>query len=355
MEFFLNATVAGAAITRLICEDYLEWFREEDGVILTVFTTDTSLSKSLVEISRLKTDYSTLPIHIVHKSVDFSDLYQYYGKRYLLNEWIPYRKGDIFRIYRLVQPLRNRSSYENQAVSIQFDIRYDRTAPASFRVYRPEHLSAVMSAIDFYHPERIVDFGCGCGANYSFLERALEKQGIFYQGVDSSRFLIGKAKDLFEKKDVRFTCADIRKLPYSENFFDIGFSESVLPLVSRPLDAIEEMLRITRKGLFAGLYTVSGHPKEIAYSPKDQGYPLNTGATWKYYSGVSDQVFFLPRTEDIKRLAARYQDKVHLFENNTQQFFRPLGIKTTNLFFFPAEWYASNRTTFNQWNFRPLM
>jgi ubiquinone/menaquinone biosynthesis C-methylase UbiE len=355
MEFYLNATVAGFDITRLICEDYLEWFREEDGVMLTVFTTDASLSESLVEISRLKKDYSTLPIRIIHKPVDFSDLYQYYGKKYLLNEWIPYRKGDIFRIFRLVHPLRNRSSYENQAVSIQFDIRYDRKAPSRFRVYRPEHLSAVMSAINFYRPERIVDYGCGCGANYSFLERVLENQGIYYQGVDSSRFLIGKAKDLFEKKDVRFTCADIRKLPYPDDFFDFGFSESVLPLVSRPLDAIEEMLRVVKKGLFSGLYTITGHPKGVLYSQEQQAFPLNTGATWKYYTGVLDQVFFLPRSEDIKRLAARYHNKVYLLENNTQQFFRPLGIKTTNLFFFPVEWYASNRTIFNQWNFRPLM
>jgi len=358
MNFYLNVTVAGIELAKRVCADYYEWFRKGDEVSLTLFFTDRAFISEVQRVAKGLEEPESEPIRIIADPVPFDQLHRFYGKKGLLNEWIPYCKGDIFRIYRLFEPVKSDKSYENQPVSIQFDIRYDRTAPSKYRVYRREHLAPVFSAIEYYRPKSMIDCGCGCGANYSFLEETVKTNGIRYLGVDKSRFLIGKAKELYEHEETdgltRFTLGDVLHLPFADRSFDIAFSESLLPLVSHPFAALSEMARVARLGFFASLYTVSKPQKGLQYSRENRSYLLNVGAEWKYMNGVAEQIFYLPKTGEVREFARRFPH-LALVENNRHQFFAALGIQTVNVFFYPNEWYQQRKTDFKHWNDRPLM
>jgi len=358
MDFYLNVTVAGLETTRQICSDYGYWFRRGDETSLTLFFTDRAL---VSEVRRVVDDLKgpgSAPVHLIADPVPFHELHRFYRKKGLLNEWIPYRPGDLFRIHRLLEPNAGNQSYETQPVSIQFDVRYDQTVPEKRRVYRREQIAAILDAIDHLHPTSLIDLGCGCGANYSFLKDKLAQEGIRYQGLDTSRFLISKAKDLYETPEsdprVRFDLGDARRLPYPDHAFDLGFSESLLPLVPNPLAALTEMARTTLFGFFSSLYTIASHQPGLVYLQKERAYALDVGATWKYRKGVSEQVFYLPKTADVRAFARKVPHIVTV-ENKRHQFFDALGIRTVSVFFYPKRWFDQRRARFTLWNYQPLM
>jgi len=358
MNFFLNVTVAGLETTRLICADHHYWFRKGDDSPLTLFFTDRAAISEVQRLVKNLEEPESAPIRVIADPIPFEQLHRYYGKKGLLNEWIPYRRGDLFRIYRLLEPTKSDKSYETQPVSIQFDVRYDQTTPPKYRVYRREHLAAVMDGINHYRPMSVIDWGCGCGANYSFLKEILAKGTVHYQGIDASRFLIAKAKDLFETSEpeprVKFDLGDVRSLPYADHAFDLGFSESLLPLVPNPLAALSEMARTTRFGFFASLYAVANPKAGLTYLRKEGAYALDAGATWKYRNGISEQIFYLPKIEEVRAFGQKTPHIVTV-ENKRHQFFDGLGIRTVSVFFYPKAWYEKRRDAFKGWNDRPLM
>ena len=73
---------------------------------------------------------------------------------------------------------------------------------------------------------KILEIGCGCGNNLSFLA----EEGYKVYGVDISKSAISFAKKIFKKKKLKgsFKIADIKKIDWPNNSFDYVIDRSTL-------------------------------------------------------------------------------------------------------------------------------
>jgi len=358
MTFYLDTAVAGKAKSLQIIKDYAYWFRRTDKSSLTFFTSAYHPEALYDDFCTFLTDRDSPSATFIKKPIVPNRLHQFYSKKVLLNEWNRYQAGDIFRLFKIMNPLKESighdTDFDIQPVSIQYDIRYDKHMRDDYRGYQTRHLSTVSSAIDYYRPERILDAGCGAGAHYHCLNEALKRYKTQYYGIDKSRYQLIKAIDLYAGPGITFELGDLQKTGLLQNHFDFSFSESTLPFVPDPLKALEELERVSADGFFAALYTLEAFPE--LYLPFVDGsiLSLNTGATWKYYVPITPNTYYLPLYERVKTFSEKLQKTV-MITNSEDQYFEPLGLKTVNCFFYPRTWYKKNKTTFEKWNYRPLM
>ncbi|HOG35219.1 MAG TPA: class I SAM-dependent methyltransferase [Petrotogaceae bacterium] len=354
MDFYLNLSINSKEKNELIIEDYFRWFRKGDNVNLTMFFSgDTQMEVYKRKVHDLCTRKDFPKYSIVTEKVSFSGLKEFYSKPVLLNEIINYNRDDIFRIYKLMNPTVKECDFENQPISIQYDIFYDRHLFGDARGYSPETTVQIKDMIDFLFPVKILDAGCGCGANYFYLKDAL-KDGTSYHGVDFSRYNIIKAIDYFSGDNVSFSFGDIRSLEFDDGFFDFSFTESVLPYVSDPLRAVKELYRVSEKGFYAAFYSVEQKIKGCRFNKDTFCYELDTGASWKFYKNTPN-TFYLPRFSDAIRVLEGMEDKLSIRINQKDQFFGKIGINTKNIFIYPKAWYESSCNTYKKWNNKPLM
>ncbi len=355
MNFYLNASVSGLEETKKIIEDFLYWFNDKDKAVLHVFRTCD------IDMSEFKKAYPKCAnqpgIIYIDKKVKFEELHRYYCKSVLVNEIVDYKPGDLFRIYKLVNPVAKEVDFDNQPISIQYDAVYDRTLKDPYRGYFPYQTAAVSDAIDYFKPERIIDCGCGAGANYHYLKPVLERNETDYTGVDFSRFQVIKAMDRYKKDTfpkVHFALMDLTDMNFEKNSFDFAFTESTLPFIKKAEEAILNMNHISKNGFFASLYTVDKKNKNIPYDKKNRCYMLNTGSTWKFMDKITPNTFFLPEFNRMTEILKNINEVVYRI-NEEDQFFSPLGVKTKNIFIYPKKWFEDRNVSFKDWNFRPLM
>ncbi|HPE67768.1 MAG TPA: class I SAM-dependent methyltransferase [Thermotogota bacterium] len=354
MRFLLNETVSGPSEALFIVQDFLEWFRRSDPASLTVFFTGPNRLAPLRQALSVHSKEDLPPVHFVENPVPLPELSRYYNSPVLVNEIVPYRRGDLFRLFRLTHPDSFTQSFENQAMALQYDVRYDQTLRGKAKAYSPSQLSPVQDALSFYHPHTILDCGCGAGANYFFLQGALENEGCLYHGIDRSRILLIKAIDLFQGESTSFHLGDVCALPFGNNSMDLVFCESLLPFVSNPLQALREMERVSKNGFFAALYCSESKKSPFPFDASNRCLRLDTGSTWKYFPQTTPNVFSLPLLSDIQHWAQSCAT-VSTRINNKDPFFLPLGVPTQNVFFYPKSWFEARRETFSRWNNRPLM
>jgi len=90
-------------------------------------------------------------------------------------------------------------------------------------------------------PGSVLEAGCGFGRNLKFLSKEIGDK-IHFTGIDIS-------KNLLEKCDMSVTCADIRKLPFSDNSFDMVFTHGTLMHVPGHTirNAMNELIRVSKK------------------------------------------------------------------------------------------------------------
>jgi ubiquinone/menaquinone biosynthesis C-methylase UbiE len=180
----------------------------------------------------------------------------------------------------------------------------------------------------------------------------LNELRIKYYGVDISRFQTIKAIDLFESKSAQFFLGNALNLSFEDDFADISFSESTLPFLKNPLKGLSELNRISKNGFFASLYSIRKKHDFLRQFKKNNIYALDTGSTWKYYDKITPNKYYLPDYKSVIELSKNFNSTI-VIEENSDQFFEPLGVTTTNLFFFPKEWYL--KSNFKNINYRPLM
>lgn len=98
-------------------------------------------------------------------------------------------------------------------------------------------------------PVKIIDFGCGFGYLGTKL-MPLVPEGSTYTGVDIAPNLLKAGRELFSKLNFhhRFFESEVYKTPFDDSRFDIAVSHSVLMHIERPIDALKEMVRVTRNG-----------------------------------------------------------------------------------------------------------
>lgn len=92
---------------------------------------------------------------------------------------------------------------------------------------------------------KILECGCGAGAT---LKLAWHPKADFI-GIDISRYAIKKGKsDLKGRKNVQLVVADVSKLPFKSNSFDLVYSAYVIEHVLDAHKMVDEMIRVVKKG-----------------------------------------------------------------------------------------------------------
>ena len=104
---------------------------------------------------------------------------------------------------------------------------------------------------DTYYPpgERVLEAGCGTGAQTVIL--AAMSPDARFTSVDISGESLARAKALIEKEgitNVSFRKEDIYNLSFEDGSFDHVFLCFVLEHLSKPLDALQSVKRVLKKG-----------------------------------------------------------------------------------------------------------
>lgn len=105
---------------------------------------------------------------------------------------------------------------------------------------------------------KVIDNACGKGTTAIYLAK---RYGCPVTGIDISENLIAEARHLAQRNKVtdkvNFQIADALNLPFSDNEFDVAFSQAMLVLVDDQKKAIQEALRVIKHGGKAGWIELS--------------------------------------------------------------------------------------------------
>jgi SAM-dependent methyltransferase len=88
---------------------------------------------------------------------------------------------------------------------------------------------------------QVLEVGCGSGAILSDLDT-----GAAVHGLDNDPGRLAQARR--HAPQAKLACADALRLPYTSGVFDITFCHFLLLWVGNPLQALQEMKRVTRPG-----------------------------------------------------------------------------------------------------------
>lgn len=140
---------------------------------------------------------------------------------------------------------------------------------------------SVFQGVDFSHHARILEFGCGVGAQTEILLQRFPH--LHVTGVDISPAQLKRAKthlaDQIKAGRADFVQASASELPFDDNTFDAAFSTWFLEHVQNPVEILNEVRRVLKAEAFVHLHEVLNatlymHP----YSP----------ATLKYWFEFND-------------------------------------------------------------------
>jgi SAM-dependent methyltransferase len=116
--------------------------------------------------------------------------------------------------------------------------------------------------LNFANARRMLDVGCGTGALFPDLERTTLAP-IVGLDIDFESLLL--AKDSNPQQSL--TCGDTFFLPYPGDCFDIVLCHYLLLWLPNPPAALEEMVRVTRKGGYVCILAEPDYGGRIDYPP----------------------------------------------------------------------------------------
>lgn len=122
-----------------------------------------------------------------------------------------------------------------------------------------EHLARYAWATQFAAGRRVLDGACGEGYGTAMLAGAGATEVV---GVDLDESVIARLREA-AKPSTRFDAADLRKLPYGDDEFDIVVSFETIEHVPDPETVLDELARVLKPG---GLLLVST-PNRDVYTP----------------------------------------------------------------------------------------
>lgn len=96
--------------------------------------------------------------------------------------------------------------------------------------------------LNIFQAKSILDVGCGNGRYLAYFS----KKGSFLVGIDISKNAFG-TKNV---RDFNFVVADAHNLPFKNCCFELVFSTDVLEHLSKPLQALKEIYRVSQKKIY---------------------------------------------------------------------------------------------------------
>lgn len=134
--------------------------------------------------------------------------------------------------------------YENMWYSGSQEEWLERGPAKHHHRKRVKYILEKISGFGFKRP-KILDAGCGDGTITKYLAQI---KGARVYGVDYNPLRIKRAKKMLPH--CNFVVGDLLKLPFKNNYFDVSLSHHVLEHVKQDVKAIEELVRVTKKGGF---------------------------------------------------------------------------------------------------------
>lgn len=119
------------------------------------------------------------------------------------------------------------------------------------RLYTQARLIEVetFGGVDFSKAKKIIEIGCGVGAQTEILIERFPHLEIF--ALDASEIQLARAKDRFKRhpkrKQIHFIEGNAKKLPFEDNSFDGAFVCWLLEHVPSPIKVVEEAHRVLKK------------------------------------------------------------------------------------------------------------
>ena len=131
--------------------------------------------------------------------------------------------------------------------------------------------------------EKALDLGCGTGIFTIWLA----KQGLDVTGIDLSSEMLAKAREKAQRQDlaIHWIQADINRLPFDRETFDLVIGNIVLEFVENPEKVVAEALRVLKKDgrLVIGLINKESYWGRT-YSQKGKDNPDSVFAHAHFYS-----------------------------------------------------------------------
>ncbi len=140
--------------------------------------------------------------------------------------------------------MKNRKTREKELhASLAHEYDEHREGTRTGRYYSKEWLRAILRQIDISGVQSILDIGCGTGILYE----VLQEEGFTgaYVGTDISHEMLEVGRKRYPGINVQVM--DCEKLAFADRTFDVVFMRSVLHHVSKPINAIKEMCRVSKK------------------------------------------------------------------------------------------------------------
>ncbi|MGB0495740.1 MAG: malonyl-ACP O-methyltransferase BioC [Kangiellaceae bacterium] len=182
-----------------------------------------------------------------------------------------------------------------------------------------EVASRLLERLDLMNvkPKRVLDAGCGTGYCSRALNKKYKKADVF--GIDIANGMIEEAKNknsLFNKVD--YQCADINKLPFDNDYFDLVFSNLAVQWIMDPKLAFLELNRVLKPGgilIFSSMGEETLTELKQSWATIDQRIHVNHFFDMKQ---VGDQVFssnFENTVMDRDIITMSYQTMIGLMKD----------------------------------------
>lgn len=182
-----------------------------------------------------------------------------------------------------------------------------------------EVASRLLERLDLMNvkPKRVLDAGCGTGYCSRALNKKYKKADVF--GIDIANGMIEEAKNknsLFNKVD--YQCADINKLPFDNDYFDLVFSNLAVQWIMEPKLAFLELNRVLKPGgilIFSSMGEETLTELKQSWATIDQRIHVNHFFDMKQ---VGDQVFssnFENTVMDRDIITMSYQTMIGLMKD----------------------------------------
>jgi len=128
-------------------------------------------------------------------------------------------------------------------------------------VQEPQHKplwSAMLDATQVEKNTVFLDVGCGAGGS----SKLAVERGAEVHGIDVAEGLLSFAKQIVPIGS--FRVADIEKLPYDDNMFDVVYAANSLQYSDNRISALQELKRVCKPNgrVIAGLF---GEPEKVDY------------------------------------------------------------------------------------------
>ncbi len=160
---------------------------------------------------------------------------------------------------------------------------------------------------------RILDIGCGSGRH---LAEALTIENTTVFGADILVMDLNEAKDRLDflgkigeyRGICQLLCADIARLPFSDNFFDLVICSEVLEHIPDDRKAVSELVRVLKPGKTLVVSVPRELPEKICWALSEDYHSVENGHIRIY---KKKELIRLLEQNSLKKYGFHYAHSLH--------------------------------------------